>query len=201
MKEHHRGVLKNTLLIVISMFIVSLVLLFVPVNSSESGPLEIGQNIVLFIAMLSWGTLYFQPNTPRELRNFHRIFAAFFTVLVFVVLGRELSWLEVTGVEDSIADTIELVAALFALSLLLAMLFVWLVSIKNKKAEFVLFWQSNTAIYAVVSFVFILGGDFFEKDFFDMPNHQLFEEVSELTGHIFILVAALTELMHIKSKR
>lgn len=179
----------------------AIILFFLPIDSSEGGPLELAQDALLVLALIIWATVTVKSYRDRPNQPFDAIFALFFSVLVYVVLGRELTWLKVAGVAPEIAKKIELTSIVIVLAFLAFMLWQWVFRTKDRKLKLVSFFKSRCFSYAVVSLVFVLIGDFFEKDFFATPKHQLFEEMAELTGYVFILLAAISPLKIIMSRQ
>lgn len=163
-----------------------------PVATSETGPIEWTQNGMLVIALLAWlGVLIRLLRTGSG--SFHYVFAAFFALLAYGVLGRELTWLEVLGADEYIADVIELCSIVLVMAAIMLLLYIWVVRVGDRKQALISWFKSSSFIYVLVALVFVLLGDAFDKKIFPVAEYRLYEEMSELTGYIFLLFAALCE--------
>ncbi len=185
---------KNISITLFLMALLTIVFFYFSVDTSESGVIEHTQDIVLIIAVISWAITFYKLKGYNNDRTFHPIFAAFFTLLVYIVLGRELSWLRVIGVDRNIAKVVEYLNASMAIILLFIFTYYWIFKVRNQRKELLEFLKSSSFKYALISLFFILIGDVFEKDLIPLSSHQLFEEMSELTGHVFILLSALSAI-------
>jgi len=145
------------------MAMLTLMLWLTGVNTSEFGPVELMQNAVLCLALVTWIILTKTIYQHKGLANFHYIFAYFFSVLMYVVLGRELSWLKVLTGNAELAKTIELISIILVLELLLSMLYIWVMKVDTRRTVLIIFLKSNTFKFAVAGLIFVLVGDIFEK--------------------------------------
>ena len=140
---------KNIFFVVVFMAAITSVLFFFPVDTSESGPLEHTQNLVLILAIFAWLAVFLRLRHDPESGDFHPIFAAFFVCVVYAVLGRELTWLRVEGLSRHASKVIEQTSVVILFSILLFMLYVWIFRISNRTQVFKMFWQSHSGCYAV----------------------------------------------------
>lgn len=162
------------------------------VATSETGPIEWAQNLLLILALVAWVNVLVHQLMADEV-GYHYVFAAFFSLLTYGVLGRELSWLEVLGARENVASAIEMVSILAALIVLATLLYIWIFRVNGRLNEMVKWFTSSSFVYAAFSLCFVLLGDLFDKKIIPVDQYRLFEEMSELTGYAFLLLAALCE--------
>ncbi len=189
--------LQVSLATIFLMAILTAIAASIPVSSLESGPIEISQNIILLLAFVSWATLAVRLKSIPS----RAIFAFFFALVVFVSLGRELSWLRVMGVSRDTSKIIEMTCAIVVLVLLFMLLIIWITKITNRKQLLIAFLKSNTFLYALTALFFLLVGDVFEKNLIEVSQPQILEEMGELTGHIFILISPTLELLSLRKEK
>lgn len=160
--------------------------------TSEAGPIEWTQNAVLVLALLAWLSLTIRQRRTRE-GSFSFVFSGFFSVLSYGVLGRELSWLEVLGISEQIAEIIELTSFISAVLILSLLVYIWFKDIDSYKKSLGDWFKSSAFFYLLFALFFVLVGDVFEKKLIPVHEYRLYEEMAELAGYIFLLVAALCE--------
>jgi hypothetical protein len=172
------------------MAVLSFVLYRLGAHASENGFIENVQVAVLAVAFVLW-LVSLKDAVPFKEDGFHPLFAAFFALLAYIVMGRELTWLEVVGLPEAQADLLELCSVVIALVLLLSFALIWLLKVTNRSRILKHFLLSETFKLALISLFFVLLGDAFEKNLFHVNTHQFFEEMAELTGYLFIMLSAI----------
>ncbi|TCS41919.1 hypothetical protein [Reinekea marinisedimentorum] len=181
---------KKTVLTIAIMAAVTVAFYVLGIKAEENGFVENVQIGVLLAAFVCWVGEAIKANKLADAPH-SPVFAAFFALVVYIVLGRELTWLKVIGVNSGVADLIELASIIIALVLLIGFLFFWIVRVSNRLKCLINYMSSLSFFYAVCSFVFVLVGDVFENNLLHVSRYQFFEEMAELTGYIFITLSAI----------
>lgn len=194
---------KDALLVLVGSAMISLLAFVFNADTGEFGVLEMLQVAVLFVCLAGWLVIkqkHCSRNDPFQL-PFQPIFAEFFALLMFIVLGRELSWLHVLGVDKDLSDTIEQIAIIFCLLELASLSYRWFIKTKDKALKLKTFLTSVPFRYALIALVFVVSGDIFEKELISTPNFQHYEESLELTGYLFMLLAITAAWRSAKTER
>ncbi|TXR51313.1 hypothetical protein [Reinekea thalattae] len=160
--------------------------------TSEAGPIEWSQNTILLLALIAWLAVTIRQRKTGS-GSFSFVFSGFFSILSYGVLGRELSWLEVLGVSEHIAEIIELASIIFAVLILTLLAYIWFKDTDSYKKSLADWFKTSAFFYLLFALFFVLVGDVFEKKLIPVHEYRLYEEMAELTGYIFLLVAALCE--------
>jgi hypothetical protein len=164
----------------------------------EDQALENYQVILLFIC----GTVYLQ--TLFYAQKGQKLFPAAGALLCFSFILRELDVekFDLPEIIILLGHGIGRNIMLIGLWLLLAVLFV-----RNSKHYLgiaVNLLMTRSALLMVAGGLLLILGDLFEDKIFGVTFHQLYEELSELNGYFFILLAALglsSDLQHNNSDR
>lgn len=153
--------------------------------SDENGWLENLQVATLALAMLVFG------KNAWALASRHRSLCSFFAVLAFIFIMREVdfdklaipSWLIYLLAEQGRA-IFYLLGFGFLFYEIAHCRYYWQRRKLYLRHSF--FWYISTAAFVLI--VFSTG---FDKQIFDVPHHQLYEEVSEAFAYLMILAAAV----------
>ncbi|KZL17326.1 hypothetical protein PsAD2_03195 [Pseudovibrio axinellae] len=180
-------------------FIAALVLLgaYFSINPSpylflELGPFELAQALLMVASTLVWGRLAINKKKQAvQGESIHYTIAVFFAMLSFVVLGRETSFLKVYGAERSLELGLMILTGVIVTPILGVVVIKWLRNISCSWQLFRGFMATPNFFWAIASFVFVLLGDFFEKELLPIQSNLVWEEMFELMGYFAILVAGL----------
>lgn len=159
-------------------------LLGATIDTSEFGPLETAEHIILFITTGFWTLSYLalRRQDPQK-RAYNRHFAAFFACLSYLSLGREISWFDVYEVDEMVVVSIEMVSGVLALLFLMVLAFKWWRNDRDKIKEIKYLARAPVVHILMSSFVLILSADLFEKRLLGGASFQFFEEAIELWGY------------------
>ncbi|KZL16973.1 hypothetical protein [Pseudovibrio sp. Ad26] len=185
---------KIGLTLILALFSFGVVFSFKPSPElfSEMGPFELAQALLMVASLIIWWRLAIvrKRETSRD-DNIHYTIAIFFAVLSFVVVGRETSFLKVYGAGENLELGLMLLTTVIAVSILGVLSLQWFRTPRNTWRIFRAFISTPNFFWAISSFVFILMGDFFEKEWLPIQFNIVWEETFELMGYFAIVVAAL----------
>ncbi|PWE32404.1 hypothetical protein DDZ14_10065 [Maritimibacter sp. 55A14] len=163
-----------------------------PLDLTESGPVEIGQALVALVGAVVWGALALHLRAAAPAAPFHASIAIFFSLLCVAVAGREASWMEEYGSSEATSKLLEaVIGGAIALGALGLAAF-WLTRRARAARIFRRFMAHPSFGWAILSFLLVLAGDIFEKRLFALDSNLLWEELLELLGFAAIAGAGLT---------
>lgn len=164
----------------------------VPQLFTELGPYELAQTFIMIASSLIWGRLAIRKKQQTlQGDSVHYTIAAFFAVLSIIVVGRETSFLKVYGAVERLQYGLMLLTTALVVPVLSLLCVSWLGNLGSTWQKIRSFMSTPNFLLAVLSFMFILLGDLFEKEFLPIQSNLVWEETFELMGYIVFLGAAL----------
>ncbi len=159
----------------------------------ETGFIELAQIAVTATAAVIWLAAALRPRAWEggAGTTTHPSIALFFGAICFVVVARETTYLAVYGVNDSIAQVLEIGVVIIFAATVLGLIAYWLRAETRAKRLFRMMFKGPAVWWTFAAFVLVLSGDIFEKQLFDIRNNIVWEEMLELMGYVAINTAGL----------
>ena len=176
------------------LFCVGWVFTFKPASHlfTELGPFELAQTLFMVASCFIWGKLAVsEKQQPSIDVGIDYKIASFFTVLSFVVVGRETSFLSVYGASETLESGLMVVTTILVVPAFGYLCFSWSINFGRSCQQFRVFMGTSSFFWAIAAFIFVLFGDFFEKKFLPIQSNLVWEETFELMGYLAIFVAAM----------
>jgi len=150
-------------------------------NLGENGLFELLQLFVLLVSAALWA--------------FRGSFAQSVNVSVASVLlvfaGREASWMGVYGGSDEFVSFLKIAHSIVLIGTLAVLFFLWSRPVFRQRKLFRNTIFSRCMIWMILGVAFILAGDVFEKEFFDLASNLFWEEWLELSGYFCFAIPPL----------
>lgn len=168
----------------------ALIAAFGPPDSSEFGPIETAQHLILIGSIVLWilaARHLFA--TPEPMRSFDPHIAIGFVIVNYIALGREVTWLRVYGF--GFDKQLEWFSAIICLAGLIYLAYRWFFKTNGWFGESLKFIGAPSFMFLVICFCLGILGEAIEKKVLVLEPRQILEELAELWGYIALIFAPL----------